>query len=861
MKPLQPLGRSPKIPVFFLLSLFVGIPRLFTLAVSDSLFLVHYGAESLAWAYLGRAVAIPLLGLVLFQAEKRFTNRKILLLLEGIMAAATLVFLFFFTQTTFREPYLALLVWVSVEWTLTGVVFWNSANRFFSLREGKEWFGRISSGEVAAGILGGGAIPLLLAFLSPRDLLWFSLAGHGSALLVLAWLPASWAGKNSESLWEEADRPPSGLGEVLRNPYLLGVFSLTAFDFSVHYVADNFFLQTLQAEKLDAGAMTGFMGAFLGALNLVILAFRFGLSEKILHKLGLRRTLPVTALFIILTALVVVLIPWLPSGTLPLLGLAALMKFGQMALSEGLFAPSFYLLFQPLATRDRTRVQNFSEGVPGRLAGGLMGILLLALGAWGILTPRAFALILLVLGVCWAAVAGRTAQGYAATLRDQVRVRRLPGTPEPLRHSPRSAAPGGLPEDLASPLEEVLDLRDRWFSLADREQAPWVDAFLSEELQRRTDEVLALLALDYPGDDLTSLTPRLYSPEAAMRSYALEYLESLLSPERSQKLIPLLERGRGGNAPRRSPGDFFSLAGSTSLVRSRPLLSQALARAAVLLGRDFVPPLPPALPEIQFSRLLFLRTLPLFQDMTAETLRPLAQALVPQSWKPGEAILRRGEEGHSLIILARGRVRIHDGPRILAEMDQGSFFGEYTALSPGIRTATVTALTPCGTYTLEGRDLMNLILTQEKALQAVLKVLGTRLAAKDYRPAALETPFLPLLKSLESDQLQALGNLGGRYNLRQGEVLGSPGGPGGHLCLVVTGAVDWGGMEAGPGVLLEEASGLGLTPLGWKISAKKNSRILKMSSRLFAELLQCSPGLLPRYLSDLVGRITRTYGL
>ncbi|MBS0629343.1 MAG: cyclic nucleotide-binding domain-containing protein [Verrucomicrobia bacterium] len=93
-----------------------------------------------------------------------------------------------------------------------------------------------------------------------------------------------------------------------------------------------------------------------------------------------------------------------------------------------------------------------------------------------------------------------------------------------------------------------------------------------------------------------------------------------------------------------------------------------------------------------FEKLLFLKSLSLFKYVKDEVLLGLAPLLEEQVVKAGEMIIKKGELGTTMYLIVTGRVKIHDGERILKEMGDHEVFGELSALSPEIRTASATAL-------------------------------------------------------------------------------------------------------------------------------------------------------------------------
>ncbi|MGZ6125474.1 MAG: cyclic nucleotide-binding domain-containing protein, partial [Myxococcales bacterium] len=124
--------------------------------------------------------------------------------------------------------------------------------------------------------------------------------------------------------------------------------------------------------------------------------------------------------------------------------------------------------------------------------------------------------------------------------------------------------------------------------------------------------------------------------------------------------------------------------------------SEHLAEAEELLGRiDFV------------------------QALSAEARRVLAERTRFLDYGPGQAIVRQGESGETLYLVARGevsvRVQIEGGEREVARLGRGALFGEMSVLTGEPRTATVVALGDASLLSVD-RDAFDRILSAEPDL-------------------------------------------------------------------------------------------------------------------------------------------------
>ena len=78
-------------------------------------------------------------------------------------------------------------------------------------------------------------------------------------------------------------------------------------------------------------------------------------------------------------------------------------------------------------------------------------------------------------------------------------------------------------------------------------------------------------------------------------------------------------------------------------------------------------------------------------------------ALTMQSFVclPGDVIVRAGDRGHEMYVLARGEVEaVGPDGRVLRTLHAGDFFGEIALVLSDVRTATITATAPSDLYVL-----------------------------------------------------------------------------------------------------------------------------------------------------------------
>jgi CRP/FNR family transcriptional regulator, cyclic AMP receptor protein len=109
------------------------------------------------------------------------------------------------------------------------------------------------------------------------------------------------------------------------------------------------------------------------------------------------------------------------------------------------------------------------------------------------------------------------------------------------------------------------------------------------------------------------------------------------------------------------------------------------------------------------DRLLFVRRVPIFKELRDDFIVRLTSVMHELSFPANYTIFRQGEEGRSLYIVVSGRVKVHIGNKLLAEVEQGKYFGEMAVFDTQTRSATATTLEPCECLELTQEQLYDAI--------------------------------------------------------------------------------------------------------------------------------------------------------
>jgi CPA1 family monovalent cation:H+ antiporter len=106
-----------------------------------------------------------------------------------------------------------------------------------------------------------------------------------------------------------------------------------------------------------------------------------------------------------------------------------------------------------------------------------------------------------------------------------------------------------------------------------------------------------------------------------------------------------------------------------------------------------------------------LQKVPFFQGLPGEAFGGVTRRLRPRTVPAGEIIVRQGDSGDSLFLIARGVVRVartlpgERDEKDVATLMAGDFFGEMALVTGAARSASCRAVTPCALYELQRTEI------------------------------------------------------------------------------------------------------------------------------------------------------------
>ena len=248
---------------------------------------------------------------------------------------------------------------------------------------------------------------------------------------------------------------------------------------------------------------------------------------------------------------------------------------------------------------------------------------------------------------------------------------------------------------------------------------------LADEFEAARRTIWAALRTRGNTDRVEELETLVANTTGEDRANAVEALDAVLDRATRELIVPVLE-----------PADLDEAAELLDVVdaandnadpltnlRGNPRLSAPSRR---LLDHHLAPDLDATeapMTEI-LERVLACKRIDIFSTLSYELLVELAEIARDQHAAAGDVIIEEGALGDELFALVEGEVAIGDSDIRLAT---GTVFGELAVLSPGPRTATVTAQTDCEMLVVERDTLLALAERRPTVMAEIARVLAERL--------------------------------------------------------------------------------------------------------------------------------------
>jgi CRP/FNR family transcriptional regulator, cyclic AMP receptor protein len=125
---------------------------------------------------------------------------------------------------------------------------------------------------------------------------------------------------------------------------------------------------------------------------------------------------------------------------------------------------------------------------------------------------------------------------------------------------------------------------------------------------------------------------------------------------------------------------------------------------------------------------------PLLAGLPKQNLRLLAEVTEVHRYQPETRVVKEGSPGTAFFVILEGKAKVQIGPRTVAGLVAGDFFGEISLLDGGRRNASVVAQTPLLCLKLGASHFLQLLKDEPPLALKVLRGVARRLREAEAGP-------------------------------------------------------------------------------------------------------------------------------
>lgn len=420
IKPLE----TEKVKYLFLIQFFSGVAMAFLYTAGSTIFLHGMDIKEMATVYLVSGFLLIVFNNIYTYLEHHYSLKKTYSFILIFSLITVFVFKFFISDHSHGFIVLALLVWYHILYFLCGSGFWGIASIIFNVRESKRVFSIIGSGDIPAKLLGYLSVSILVPYIGIENLL--SVAAFSFALAFFFF----YRFLKKFNIDEEHDHHEAihtdqniqkNVTTFFGNNLIMFIGITTVFFAASTVLIDYVFLSEVKHKYYENEELASFLSKFFAYSRILAVIVKIFLSGKIQQSLGIKSTLMVLPLVIILFSWGVFICTTNEQNHYILYAFGILMVLNEV-IKSSIYEPMFFTLFQPLKPSQRLRGHNITKGVMGPIGYILMAsFLIFYVRSIGVLDMSHICIILFVLSLMWIAVIFLIEKSYYDTMRKAIK--------------------------------------------------------------------------------------------------------------------------------------------------------------------------------------------------------------------------------------------------------------------------------------------------------------------------------------------------------------------------------------------------------------------------------------------------------
>ena len=265
-------------------------------------------------------------------------------------------------------------------------------------------------------------------------------------------------------------------------------------------------------------------------------------------------------------------------------------------------------------------------------------------------------------------------------------------------------------------------------------QSRFVAGEIDSRIQDTERRLLALVAV-VADQRIARLSHHLHDASPQVAARVLELVEQSLEPRLAALVVPFLERvpperkAEAGAQHFQVPARFSS----DTLAALFELGDEHLRLCALLAFKEAALQRFPELKDKEepllhlVEKLRFLRSVPVFKNLSPEDLMKLAEIASPAEHAAQKIIFKKGDPGDVLCVVVKGRVEIRDRGQVIATQGPNDFFGELALFDQEPRSADAVCVEDTEVLEIGGADLDSLMERRPEIAREIIRVLAKRL--------------------------------------------------------------------------------------------------------------------------------------
>ena len=419
----------------FFLQFFQGAGVALFFTVANALFLERFPIHELPKVYILAALMLWITGYLYSQLEHSLSVKVLIGTVISIMAISVGVFRLGLCVGYAPWFLYSMVAWYYVLYLLGNLEFWGLSALLFDIRQSKRLFGIISAGDIPAKIVGYSSASLIVHYTGSPNMLFIAM--FSLSLSLIFWRNLARAGKLDMKVTHNhshhhADDDTSVYKIILGffGSNLIMAVAVLSFLVVTCLTIINFSFYAEVKERIhDNEHLAAFIGLFM-VLGRVIAAFiKLLLTGKLADIIGIKGSLLLTPVVLMLAIFAVTLTPSLSSNSTLILYVFGIMAVLSETLKSALQDPVFIAVMQPLKSSLRLRGHTIVKGImdPFALVFGSVIILGVMSISGGSANLHLLSYILIGLITAWIVMVFVVDRSYIGSLVDGLNNRYIQG--------------------------------------------------------------------------------------------------------------------------------------------------------------------------------------------------------------------------------------------------------------------------------------------------------------------------------------------------------------------------------------------------------------------------------------------------